>query len=731
MFKKSVKKLSQMTSQNLGDDNFEKTKLKVNTNLDPTNSGIGNSMGNTNSNNSNLSKLSMAIAEGQNNGNNSSSKILDSSSHDTVTGNGNGNGNGSSNGSGNHSVNHSVNHSRTRADDNDNSSRGHQYQQGKFDELVWNDDSSSDTDYSYEDSDEQAHINLHNEEDQEDYKHGGYHPAHIGEYYKDKRYKLVRKLGWGHFSTVWLAKDLESKRHVAMKIVRSATNYRETAIDEIKLLTTINETDILHPGHDNIIKLLDYFDHKGPNGVHIVMVFEVLGENLLSLIRRYKHRGLPIKFVKQIAKQILLSMDFLHRKCGIIHTDIKPENVLMEIRDVEQILLYLEIENKEKKLARKISISSRAHSSSTSISNDSSPVPLSGNSIQKSATLSNFNSSSSRNDSPMEKSSSINFGPRSARHSRRKTLITGSQPLPSPLRSFSFSGENAFNNAMNKMNYSNNSNSNNSEASANAISSNRSIPNPSSALSTATTANNSVLSSLSAMSISGGQDLGNPPTNEEINDDDIIKVKIADLGNACWVYKHFTDDIQTRQYRSPEVILGAEWGCSTDIWSIGCLIFELLTGDYLFDPTEGSSFNKNDDHLAQIIELLGNIPHEVLINGYETKKYFHSDLSKLRRIKNLKPWGLQKVLYEKYKFGEAESIEISEFLSPMLRLQPDKRADAGGMVNHPWLADTIGLENVVIERPLGGAGDDIPGWFKQIKKQHFKHHHGERDDSKA
>lgn len=45
------------------------------------------------------------------------------------------------------------------------------------------------------------------EEDWEDYVKGGYHPVHIGDKFSDGRYVVVRKLGWGHFSTVWLAKD--------------------------------------------------------------------------------------------------------------------------------------------------------------------------------------------------------------------------------------------------------------------------------------------------------------------------------------------------------------------------------------------------------------------------------------------------------------------------------------------------------------------------------------------
>jgi serine/threonine-protein kinase SRPK3 len=45
------------------------------------------------------------------------------------------------------------------------------------------------------------------EEDWEDYCKGGYHPVQIGDSFSDARYTVVRKLGWGHFSTVWLAKD--------------------------------------------------------------------------------------------------------------------------------------------------------------------------------------------------------------------------------------------------------------------------------------------------------------------------------------------------------------------------------------------------------------------------------------------------------------------------------------------------------------------------------------------
>lgn len=227
--------------------------------------------------------------------------------------------------------------------------------------------------------------NTADEEDSEDYCKGGYHPVTIGEKFNNNKYTVVRKLGWGHFSTVWLSRDNTTGKHVALKVVRSAAHYTETAIDEIKLLQKIVNAKPDHPGRKHVVSLLDSFEHKGPNGTHVCMVFEVLGENLLGLIKKWNHRGIPMPLVKQITKQVLLGLDYLHRECGIIHTDLKPENVLIEIGDVEQIV---------KKVVKSEPTASEKENS------------------------------------------------RSGRR-RRRTLITGSQPLPSPLNA-SFNHNNLF-----------------------------------------------------------------------------------------------------------------------------------------------------------------------------------------------------------------------------------------------------------------------------------------------
>ncbi|KAJ7843094.1 kinase-like domain-containing protein [Mycena olivaceomarginata] len=502
------------------------------------------------------------------------------------------------------------------------------------------------------------------EEDWQEYKLGGYHPVSIGDSFSDNRYLVVRKLGWGHFSTVWLARDNQLQRHVALKIVKSAPRYTETAVDEIKLLQRLvtssdPNTPVSHPGKSHVISFLDHFRHKGPNGTHVCMVFEVLGENLLGLIKRNHNKGVPIPLVKQIAKQVLQGLDYMHRCCGVIHTDLKPENILIYIPDVESVI------------QAELALPSSSPANTPPAPHQHHPT------MQK---LRGVPPSSGRggNLTPGPRHHNINVN----------VNITGSQPLPSTSPSGSFvslsslsSGGSGGNTGRSKL-----------PGDKWGLGMLKISPDDTKGKGKERAPLTLDVGGSRGEKVEGEEEWVEEVTDEEL-DYEIITVKIADLGNATWTTHHFTNDIQTRQYRCPEVILGSTtWGTSADIWSIACLLFELLTGgDYLFDPAPAPrgaggkpKYTKDDDHMAQILELLGDLPDHV--------RNFFSPQGKLLHIPNLRPWPLPAVLHDKYLFPQPDADAMADFLLPMLQLDPDQRMTAGELVSHEWLGDVPDIE---------------------------------------
>ena len=75
------------------------------------------------------------------------------------------------------------------------------------------------------------------------------------------------------------------------------------------------------------------------------------------------------------------------------------------------------------------------------------------------------------------------------------------------------------------------------------------------------------------------------------------------------------------------------------------------------------------------------------------------------------------MLREKYRYSTEDAKGIADFLSPMLELVPDKRANAGGMANSPFMQDAKGMEKVKVDVAVGSRGEGIEGWASEIKKQ--------------
>ncbi|CAH8517332.1 unnamed protein product [Schistosoma turkestanicum] len=810
------------------------------------------------------------------------------------------------------------------------------------------------------------------QEDPRDYCIGGYHPVKIGQVY-NARYHVVRKLGWGHFSTVWLCWDLCSKRFVAMKVVKSAPHYTDTALDEIKLLSCVRESAPDDPFQNKTVQLLDDFRVSGVNGNHVCMIFEVLGHNLLKLIIRSQYRGIPLENVRSIIKQTLQGLHYLHTKCHIIHTDIKPENILVCISDSQirrmaaealdaqrrgvqlsgsavstapkekldktkmtksrkrrlkkqqrkqQALLEqeldeleeLESQEHERRLmdmglvpadneegyeepkqaeaspeqsysnetnttpptadSRDVSSSRDCQNTNntvgavfmdtaravvsvlgyaasipfkvcssiledktvptnnppkiSSVQNDEQSLSWLGNDVpgfinyedlrikvpsplqpgkkrtasisvdftsSESSTISHANvrsppphrsffhlafspladrlvrklswpfisrspnastkpqckseterskghtkheqhkeptDLSEESDQFVQKDNESGNGPAVRRRVKKLPDHSGAAddkadaPLASvtePKKASTTTGDRrsviiqpdgllaaAAASVMSSASHSppesttkndrtqakssfTNSKSNRIEGNENksnpesksSVTTNTTGGGNSKRLSLVATSNNNSVSGQSTShkrrSLLFETVIHEPDASKEPCD---IEVKIADLGNACWTYRHFTEDIQTRQYRALEVLIGSGYGPPADIWSTACMAFELATGDYLFEPHSGEDYTRDEDHLAHIIELLGPIPRNIALSGKYSREYFDKRAS-LRHIRRLKPWNLFNVLTEKYDWPPNEAALFTSFLEPMLAYDPNKRASAWDCLQHSWI----------------------------------------------
>lgn len=113
--------------------------------------------------------------------------------------------------------------------------------------------------------------------------------------------------------------------------------------------------------------------------------------------------------------------------------------------------------------------------------------------------------------------------------------------------------------------------------------------------------------------------------------DELIKIskfniRLTDFGTAATVDGRHADIIQPYALRAPEVIIGCGWDASADIWSLGCLIFELSTSPWLFVPRRGPIWTAETYHLAHMPAIAGE---QYDISYFRTGKryaeYFNDD----------------------------------------------------------------------------------------------------------
>ncbi|OAA36562.1 srpk domain protein [Beauveria brongniartii RCEF 3172] len=161
------------------------------------------------------------------------------------------------------------------------------------------------------------------------YRPGGYHPVSLGDTFKDGRYVVARKLGWGDTSTVWLVRDVFLDRWVALKILMAELSTSRQPVAATKALRRHKDTAELMPA------LYDSFFHEGPSGVHMCLVMELLGPTLGNLIMYFTDMCDRIhpEDVLRLTRQILSGVATFHG-AGFARGNLGGPNLVFTIRNL-------------------------------------------------------------------------------------------------------------------------------------------------------------------------------------------------------------------------------------------------------------------------------------------------------------------------------------------------------------------------------------------------------------
>ncbi|CAG9325996.1 unnamed protein product [Blepharisma stoltei] len=167
------------------------------------------------------------------------------------------------------------------------------------------------------------------------------------------------------------------------------------------------------------------------------------------------------------------------------------------------------------------------------------------------------------------------------------------------------------------------------------------------------------------------------PENVLLKQEGKSSIKIIDFGNACEKNLVFHTYVQSRIYRSPEVVLGRKYNCKIDIWSLGCMLVELYQGTPLF-PCENEQ-----DLLRRIVIAIG-LPSVSFLRSCSRKNIYFTPDYKLIRVKENKrsycpsPRTLLQIL-------EGADSDFSSFIERCLTWDPQDRITAEEALSHQWI----------------------------------------------
>ncbi|XP_057844875.1 serine/threonine-protein kinase AFC1 isoform X7 [Cryptomeria japonica] len=165
-------------------------------------------------------------------------------------------------------------------------------------------------------------------------------------------------------------------------------------------------------------------------------------------------------------------------------------------------------------------------------------------------------------------------------------------------------------------------------------------------------------------------------------------IKLIDFGSTTYESKDHSSIVSTRHYRAPEVILGLGWTYPCDIWSVGCILVELCSGEALFQTHE------NLEHLAMMERVLGPFPEQMIKKAdRRAEKYFRrgtrlnwpegaASRESIRAVRKL--LDLPNLVMQHVDHSAGALIDL---LQGLLKFEPSERLTAREALSHPFFTD--------------------------------------------
>ncbi|XP_057857232.1 serine/threonine-protein kinase AFC1 isoform X3 [Cryptomeria japonica] len=165
-------------------------------------------------------------------------------------------------------------------------------------------------------------------------------------------------------------------------------------------------------------------------------------------------------------------------------------------------------------------------------------------------------------------------------------------------------------------------------------------------------------------------------------------IKLIDFGSTTFENQNHSSVVSTRHYRAPEVILGLGWSYPCDIWSVGCILVELCTGETLFQTHE------NLEHLAMMERVFGPLPQHMIKNGdRKSVKYFRhgsrldwpegaASRESIRAVRRLLQFKNLILAHVDHSAGA-----FIDLLQGLLRYEPSQRFEAREALSHPFFRE--------------------------------------------